>query len=321
MTANLMRNALIVGINDYSWAPLKGCIYDANNMAKSLTHHHDGSKNFHVKKITSDTSHISKAQLFKEIKALFERPAEIALFAFSGHGVDRNLGGYLVTQDAQKHAPGISLNEIVEMANMATGIKEIIIVIDTCFSGHTGNTNPLIQDIASIRKGVTVFASSMQNENSWERNGQGIFSSVFVEALNGGGADIMGSVTVAGIYNYVDKALGPWEQRPVFKSHVTNLFALKKLKPEIPFEELRLLDDYFPDPHYHYPLNPEYEDTEQPRNTELESIFKFLQKCSRKNLVEPVNEEFMYYAAMNSESCRLTTLGRLYWKMVRKNKI
>lgn len=318
-----MRRALVVGVNHYSWAPLKGCIYDANNIAKAISNHHDGSKNFYVKKLTSTsgTLDISKAQLFRELKELFEAPADIVFFSFSGHGVDRELGGYLVTQDGQKHAPGVSLSEIVEMANMATHIKEIIIVIDSCFSGNAGNTNPLNENIASIRKGVTVFASSMQNENSWERNGQGVFSSIFVEALDGGGADIMGSVTVAGIYSYVDKALGPWEQRPVFKSHVTNLNALKKVKPEIPFEELRLLDDYFPNPNHHYPLSPEYEDTEEPRNSKLESIFKFLQKCSRKNLVEPVDEEFMYFAAMKSKSCRLTTLGKLYWKMVRLNKV
>ncbi|MCC3403956.1 caspase family protein, partial [Eubacterium callanderi] len=32
-------------------------------------------------------------------------------------------------------------------------------------------------------------------------------------------------------------------------------------------------------------------------------------------LIEPVDEEHMYFAAMNSKSCRLTPLGLHYWKL------
>ena len=38
-------------------------------------------------------------------------------------------------------------------------------------------------------------------------------------------------------------------------------------------------------------------------------------------LIEPVNEDHMYYAAMNSESCKLTALGYHYWQLVKKGKI
>ncbi|MGF1573365.1 MAG: caspase family protein, partial [Sumerlaeia bacterium] len=39
------------------------------------------------------------------------------------------------------------------------------------------------------------------------------------------------------------------------------------------------------------------------------AIFKDLQKMEGVGLVVPVSEEHMYYAAMNSKSCRLTALG------------
>jgi len=38
-------------------------------------------------------------------------------------------------------------------------------------------------------------------------------------------------------------------------------------------------------------------------------------------LVVPVDEEFMYFAAMNSKSCRLTELGYHYWRLIKKNKL
>jgi hypothetical protein len=42
---------------------------------------------------------------------------------------------------------------------------------------------------------------------------------------------------------------------------------------------------------------------------------------NRVGLVAPVGEEHMYYAAMNSKSCKLTTLGAQYWRHVQSGKI
>ena len=51
------------------------------------------------------------------------------------------------------------------------------------------------------------------------------------------------------------------------------------------------------------------------------SIFKNLQKLESVGLVCPVGEEHMYYAAMNSKSCKLTPLGQHYWNLVKSGKI
>jgi hypothetical protein len=50
-------------------------------------------------------------------------------------------------------------------------------------------------------------------------------------------------------------------------------------------------------------------------------IFKILQKMESVNLVAPTGEEHMYFAAMNNKSCHLTTLGKRYWDLVKKEKI
>ncbi|MCE7995103.1 MAG: caspase family protein [Roseivirga sp.] len=316
-----MRRALVVGINDYSWAPLQGCIKDAQNMGRILGKHFDGQPNFHVRTLTSDNSIVTRAQLFRAIQELLERPASVALLFFSGHGAQDKLGGHLVTQDSEKHNLGVALNDIVELANMTTHIAEIVIIVDACHSGHTGNTNPLNKDITTLRKGVSVLASSLQSEFSVEYNGQGLFTSIVTEALEGGGSDVLGQVSVAGVYNYVDKALGPWEQRPVFKSHVTELSTLRLCKPQMPIDHLREICKYFSPPNFEYSLDPLHEPNLEPRNSKKEEIYKFLLRARGSNLLEPVGEEHMYYAAKNSKSCKLTNTGKLYWRMVNNNKI
>ena len=45
---------------------------------------------------------------------------------------------------------------------------------------------------------------------------------------------------------------------------------------------------------------------------------KTLQALARIGFVEPVGEEHMYYAAMNSKPCKLTLLGTYYWLLVKK---
>lgn len=315
-----MRNALVVGIDHYEWSPLEACINDANSIAKELKTGYGDESNFEVTKLTSDKTRITKPQLFRNIRELLDKPAEIALLFFSGHGGDSDLGGYLVTEDAEKHDMGVALNEIVELANLATHIREVVIIIDACYSGHAGNTDPLQNNIANLRMGVSILSSSKRTQYSIEKNGNGLFTSLVLEALRGGGADVLGDITVAGIYNYVDKALGPLQQRPVFKSHVSQLNTIKKQKPKISEKKLKKLLKLFPEADVEYKLKPAHEPDAKPKNKKKEAIFRFLQDCRANNLVEPIGEKHMYYAAINKKSCGLTPLGTLYWKMLKHRK-
>jgi hypothetical protein len=47
-----MRNALVIGINNYPTAPLTGCINDAEKIAELLNENEDGSKNFNTTILT-----------------------------------------------------------------------------------------------------------------------------------------------------------------------------------------------------------------------------------------------------------------------------
>jgi hypothetical protein len=154
-----------------------------------------------------------------------------------------------------------------------------------------------------------------------ESAGRGIFTSLICDALDGGASDVCGNVTIAAVYAYVDQALGAWDQRPLFKSHVSRLIPLRKCAPEIDFAILRLLPKYFQHPEYEYPLDPSYEPVAEPRNGDHELIFSHLQKYRAARLIVPVGEEHMYYAAMNSKSCKLTALGRFYCKLTNDGKL
>ena len=80
-----MRQALVVGINDYPTAPLTGCVPDANRISRLLGDNDDGSPNFSVRTLTKLGEIGTKALLRKNIEALFvNSKVDVALFYFSG---------------------------------------------------------------------------------------------------------------------------------------------------------------------------------------------------------------------------------------------
>ena len=320
-----MRRALVVGIDNYPCAPLSGCVNDASMLAQVLSRNYDGSANFQCKKMLSSHCKITKASLREKIEELFSSPADIALFYFSGHGVVNDLGGYIDTTDARKYDEGVSMQDILTLANNSK-IYETIIILDCCDSGAFGSVSALAiySDRILLREGVTILTSSRARQASIERDGSGVFTALVCDGLRGGAADVLGNVTIASLYAFVDQLLGAWDQRPLFKSFVSTLSPLRICRPDVEFSVLRLLPLYFPDYHHEYPLDPSYEVdkiTSLPRNPEHEIIFRHFQAYRNARLLIPVGEKHLYYAAMHSKSCKLTSLGRFYWKLVRDGRI
>jgi hypothetical protein len=109
--------------------------------------------------MTSPGEAITRAELREAIDDLFATECEIALFYFSGRGFVRNADGYIVTSDARKCDEGISMTEILAMAN-ASPVKNEVILLDCCYSGSMGT--PCIVDgrVAQLSKGLTVLTAS-----------------------------------------------------------------------------------------------------------------------------------------------------------------
>jgi caspase domain-containing protein len=316
----LAKIALFVGIDDYPTAPLAGCVNDATRMSNLLSRHHDDSPNFECRKLLSSQETIDRAKLRRAVEDLFKRPADVALFFFAGHGTVNNLGGFLVTQDARQYDEGMGMTDVLAMAN-ASPARERVIVLDCCHSGALGQLPAISNDAAMLKEGVSILSASRASEASVEAAGGGLFTSLVYDALNGGAADVCGKVTVASVYAYVDEVLGGWDQRPLFKSHVSKLVSLRTCKPAVEPGILRVLPKYFRSPDMELPLDPSYEPESEPRNPEHEKIFKHLQTLRDARLVVPVGEAHLYYAAMNSKACKLTELGTYYWHLANSGKI
>lgn len=322
-----MRKALIVGIDDYANCPLFGCCNDADAVSDELIKNGDGSPNFAVRKVLNVKT---KGELRQLVEECFSGSADVALFYYSGHGHVDTIGGYLVTPDYAVGDYGLSLQDVLTIANNSK-CKDKIIILDSCYSGTLGTISTLGQNTSIIGEGVTILTASHSTETSVEINGHGLFTSLLLEALKGGAADVTGHISLGGIYAYIDKALGPWEQRPVFKTNVTRFTSVKDVVPQIDISIIRNICTYFEEENSVLPLDPSFEPTNTPADhhellepyaTEQNmKIFAELQKLEGVGLVVPVEEEHMYFAAMRSKGCELTSIGKQYWRLVNKGAI
>lgn len=318
-----MRRALCVGIDEYGPDSLTGCVSDALRMNKLLKTHHDGAPNFDCKTLVAPAGIpdiVIRATLRQHLEQLFRYPADVALFHFSGHGSTSGADGYLCTQDGSKHDEGVSLTEVLVLAN-GSKTKEVVVVLDCCFSGHAGNPAVLGSDKALLREGVSILTGSRNNQPSVETGGGGVFTSLVVDALDGGAANLLGGVSAPAIYTFVEAALGAWDQRPLFKSNLSTALDLRRTEPPIRREVLRRLPRLFPLPAEDLQLDPSYEKSSSAATGTNTARFKDLQALNRVHLVVPAGERHMYDAAMQSKACRLTPSGRYYWRLARDGRI
>lgn len=317
-----MRKALIVGIDYYTQVNnLFGCVSDAYAVKSVLDRNSDGTINFSSKihvASNEDTS-IERKELKTLTEELFKDDADIALFYFSGHGYVENTGGYLITSECKDGDDGFSLTDLLIIANESKA-KNKIIILDCCHSGFMGKIKG--QEGSSIlSEGLTILTASSEAQYAIEENGSGVFTSLLVDALNGSASNLVGEITPGSIYAHIDQSLGPWEQRPIFKTNVKSFVSLRKVQPPIQLSHLKELVKLFKEKDEIFRLDPSFEPTsENPKEENTEQL-EILQKLNRVNLVIPVDEEHMYFAAMNSTGCKLTILGEHYWSLIKKERI
>ena len=309
-----MRKALIVGLDHYENRPLQGCITDAERIGELLDRHEDGRKNFDCKQLLSVPagSPVTAANLRHELQQLIWNPVSYAVFHFSGHGTVTDGKPALVAQDGST----LRLDDVLDIVNDSRATQTLVL-LDCCFAGGLGNVSVLPDDQAVISEGVALIVGTRRDEFAVERGGGGVFSDLVVGALAGGASDVRGVVTFASLHTYVDEGLGAWEQRPALRANVNKLEMLRNCKPLVDEATLRRLPLWFPEPDGIHLLTPAHEPDAEPSDPHKERIFRQLQDCNRARLVDPVDEEHMYYAAMNETGCHLTPLGLRYWRMAK----
>jgi hypothetical protein len=317
-----MRKALVVGIDYYENAPqLHGCVNDAYSVKSVLERHGDGTINFGVNLVagTGPSQAVTKRGLKDSIRQLFDDDCEIALFYFSGHGYIESTGGYLVSSECTDGDDGVSMNDLLQFANDSKARSKVII-LDCCHSGIAG-VAPVASPHSLLSEGISILTASSEDQYAIEENGSGVFTSLYVDALQGSAANLVGDVTPGSIYAHIDQSLGPWEQRPIFKTNVRSFVSLREVQPPIELADLKRITEFFEERSSQFMLDPTYEPEEDSAIEENTEKFAVLQKLNRVNLVIPVDAEHMYFAALNSKSCKLTILGEHYWKLVTKERI
>ena len=324
-----MRSALVVGIDYYAeHNNLFGCVNDARAVVDVLARHGNEDVNFDCKLLlaTGPTCVVERRGLKDHVEHLFKSEVEIALFYFAGHGHVEATGGYLVASDSRSGDEGLSLAEVIVLANRSPASNKIVI-LDSCHSGIAGASTPR-DPVAALSEGLTILTASTTDQYATEENGQGIFTGLFVDALTGGAANLTGDITPGSVYAHVDQSLGAWDQRPVFKTNVKQFVSLRKVPPPIDIADLKHIATLFPYAGFELHLDPTYEpelkgrDADAPEPVrEHTKTFAILQKYNRLNLLVPVGAPHMWHAAMQNKSCRLTALGEHYRRLAARGRI
>jgi len=326
----MIKLALLVGINRYEsddFDNLQCCEADAEDMSAMLARHWadkpgTGERNYNCRTLTSKgQQRISAEVLREEIDGLMSRAMGDGdiVFYFSGHGVADEEGGFLVTQDATGENPGYPMKELLAAANHS-GNPSVVIILDCCHSGQIGNiTDGEGFNQVAIAPNVTVLAASGAAQKSSEDRKHSLFTRHVLDALDGGAADCRGEVSAASVYAYVEQALGPWEQRPVYKSYARKLNPIRSCGAEVPDHVLAGLTTWFPYDAFEYPMDKSYEITCNAEAVEAHvEIFNQFKLLRDARLLSGKNGKDLYWVAMENETVHLTPQGRLFWRRAKR---
>jgi hypothetical protein len=314
-----MKRALLIGIDQYEqFAPLSGCVNDVNAMAPLLESNWDDSPNFHCRSILGDGNPVTRGDVIKAINELLGQGADTALFYFAGHGVGLPNDVCLATSDGDYLEPGVPLSVLLGKAQNSK-VRKIVIILDCCHAGGGGGAAIVGTDVAILRDGLAIIAAASSEQIAKETpEGRGQFSSFLTAALDGGAADVRGIVSLAGVYSYMAECFDAWEQRPTFKANVDESFELRRTAPLVPLEHLRRLPKIFPNADTVLQLGPEYERESPTALPEKVAVYDTLSHFRDTKLIELIGADYLYHAAMESKTCRLTPHGRHYRELVTK---
>lgn len=190
------RRALLLGVPDpgSEFDVLESVPRDLEKMKEVLLYHSDGTENYDVTdELVEASDNWSVGSFLKSFDDLIDG-AEQFIFYFSGHGEATPYGLQLVTpypQDryASSFEAGIFFELILRRLNSQDAPKEVLIILDCCYSGAGGDDvtskERAFRNYTHLREGVTVIASSSRNEPSWaERESMSDFTAAVVECFD-----------------------------------------------------------------------------------------------------------------------------------------
>jgi hypothetical protein len=328
------RIALVVGVNDYEDSRLKltAAVNDAVAVKRLIERHADDELNFGCRLLTSDRTTITRRLLRQELEQLFSPDIDgDILFYFSGHGRLTPEGGVLVTHDGVPGDWGVGMAELMALANQSRAAN-VLIMLDCCHAGAAG-AEPMGRDgfYSTLRDNVTVITASSRSQSAGEAGIHGFFTQALIDALEGGGADMLGDVSPSAIYRCIERRSNNFGQRPIYKSSTTRSFVVRHCPPVLPKSDLRKLPEIFSTPEARYALDPEYEPDEPgapeavaapaavPWKQEISQLFKRYRNAALLRPCDP--KEQLYWTARRSHSVELTPAGKEWWHVAKANRV
>ncbi|QHI35791.1 hypothetical protein IMCC3317_11390 [Kordia antarctica] len=318
-----MKRALLVGIDKYNQhANLDNCEESAIQLKKVLSRNADSSPNFDCKCLISSQIEISRLSIKNDLEILANNLGGISLFYFAGHGVIYEKKGHLVLQDSNYPDDGISISELVDIANKSKS-KNFIIILDCWLSGYGGNLFFCDSFLGvHLKEGVSIIALSGVTEIIEKKKKQpNFFTQLIIEALNGAASDLIGRISITSVYSFLESSLKPLGQKPILIANTFDSIDLRLVEPKVSWKLLRKLLYYFRNPDYEFELAPDFEPSSDSCLAGKVDVFKDLTKFWSVGLIKPIDEEHIYFAAINSKSVKLTSIGKIYWKLLEEQKI
>lgn len=332
------KKALLIGVNTYkNLKSLSASVRDVDAMVGVLTRHRDGTDRLNygctaLRDQAPDGSLLTRAQLRRAITAHFkdEFPGDLLLY-YSGHGVLGDTDGFLAAYDSERDDPGVPMTEVMTLAKNARA-REIVIILDCCHAGQAANAvdggrTLFGNSLASIRDEMTVIAACTAAQQAVEINGRSAFTAGIVDALEGGAADHLGQVTAGAMYAYARRRFGVSGQRPVYKSHTSDVTVLRWCEASINRDDLARMVQLFASVDAKLQLDPEYEpedehgNVKQPVNKDKVDCALMLKRLRDAGLVRSTNGDQFYWVARRSTTLELTPRGREYWLLTKGGKI
>ncbi len=213
------RVAAVIGINEYiHWPPLSGAKPDAEKVADRLREL-GFDQVFQLYDRQATRRGILELLGSKLSEAVGEN--DLVVIFFAGHGQTETIDGprqrkrgYIIPVDATVdgvYATAIPMQQLRELSNRLPA-KHVYYAMDSCYSG-LGFTRGLsvvkptakdyISKVTSLRS-VQMVTAGGEGEEALERDGEGIFTRSFLDALNGeADANGDGYVTATEIGAYV----------------------------------------------------------------------------------------------------------------------
>lgn len=331
------KKALLVGIDNYgsSSMNLKGCVSDVHRLGPLLKQNDDTSPNYLVQSlegsVDSNSGKVTRQKLREKIVWLFENAAcKDILFYFAGHGAETPFGAELVTSDWEANPVGVSMNDVLVMAN-GCGARQVTIILDCCKAGALGDVESLQSgwidarvrpNRALIGEGVQVLSATRSNQSAAESDGRGMFTDILIDGLQGAAADLLGVVTLPSLFVYASSAFDVSQQSPVFKTYSSHPSALRRCRPRVDHATLRRLTDHFEQAGSPVRLGP---DCDVPMN-QLDSenlpprqrLYRDLMGYRDEGLLRLPPGHTLYHCVENSLEVLLSTLGQHYWRLAKR---